>query len=571
MSDSITRRTFLGSSITAGLAVGMTSVFTGDAQAAGSFAENRAVGYVFHDEHGEGVRRAESKGIAGVRISNGVDIVQTDANGRYVIPVHSGQILFVIKPSGWRVPVNENKLPQFYYIHKPQGSPKWRPTTPLSQDERNPKYYYPGSAPTGSLPQSIDFPLLPQPEPTKFRCLVQSDPQISGLYQLHWLNQQSMREIIKLKDIPFGMILGDIVNVGRLNLYGPLNQAIGKCDFPWYMTLGNHDQNLMTPDNTQANETFQAQYGPDHYAFDYAHVSFLVINNVFRNPYESKARYNGKGKFSPHKNNYTKGMSDEQWAFIENYLKTVPLERPLVIAMHIPLSNKSGNAFDKRFLKLISNRPHTLSMSGHTHRNDNFLLGREHGFKGPGKHHHLNTAVTRGCGYRGPFDELHIPANVCMDGCPCGYSILNFDGNRYTVDYKASRRDEDLQMHLYLKDEVMMADLEKTELLANVFTTSDRSVVKMQVDNYPWQKMQRFDHRDPALSRILQVQNEDGPGRWVQRIPRAKKAWVSHNFWKANLPTRMDEGIHLAVVKHTDMYGRVFEERRWFMVKTSEA
>ena len=32
-------------------------------------------------------------------------------------------ILFVIKPRGWRTPLTDDMLPQFYYIHKPHGSP----------------------------------------------------------------------------------------------------------------------------------------------------------------------------------------------------------------------------------------------------------------------------------------------------------------------------------------------------------------------------------------------------------------------------------------------------------------
>jgi hypothetical protein len=32
-------------------------------------------------------------------------------------------VVFVVKPSGWMTPVDENNLPQFSYVHKPAGSP----------------------------------------------------------------------------------------------------------------------------------------------------------------------------------------------------------------------------------------------------------------------------------------------------------------------------------------------------------------------------------------------------------------------------------------------------------------
>ena len=32
-------------------------------------------------------------------------------------------IVFVIKPRGWRTPLSAERLPQFYYIHAPEGTP----------------------------------------------------------------------------------------------------------------------------------------------------------------------------------------------------------------------------------------------------------------------------------------------------------------------------------------------------------------------------------------------------------------------------------------------------------------
>ena len=40
------------------------------------------------------------------------------------LEVSDDTILFVIKPRGFMTPVDENRLPKFYYIHKPHGSPE---------------------------------------------------------------------------------------------------------------------------------------------------------------------------------------------------------------------------------------------------------------------------------------------------------------------------------------------------------------------------------------------------------------------------------------------------------------
>src|SRR5690554_3628968 len=108
----------------------------------GATAQDIARGLVFEDLNGNGKKERREKGIAGVAVSNGIEVVQTDAKGHYELPISDDQIIFVIKPSDYSVPVNENKLPQFYYIHKPAGSPELK---------------FPGVQPTGELPKSVDF------------------------------------------------------------------------------------------------------------------------------------------------------------------------------------------------------------------------------------------------------------------------------------------------------------------------------------------------------------------------------------------------------------------------------
>ena len=82
-------------------------------------------------------------------------------------------IFFVIKPSGWAVPVDEDQLPQFYHIHKPAGSPKGT--------------HFAGVEPTGDLPESIDFALRKTEEPKTFRALFFGDPQPSSIDQVDYI------------------------------------------------------------------------------------------------------------------------------------------------------------------------------------------------------------------------------------------------------------------------------------------------------------------------------------------------------------------------------------------------
>ena len=125
-----------------------------------------ATGVVFIDTNGNHTRDTHETGLAGVGVSNGRDVVQTDAEGRYNLTVDDDSIVFVIKPSGYRTVTDRDHLARFYYIHKPAGSPR--------------NLGFPGVEPTGPLPAEIHFPLYPVKESEAFDVIFFGDPQPRG-------------------------------------------------------------------------------------------------------------------------------------------------------------------------------------------------------------------------------------------------------------------------------------------------------------------------------------------------------------------------------------------------------
>ncbi|HBX46931.1 MAG TPA: metallophosphoesterase, partial [Porphyromonadaceae bacterium] len=122
-----------------------------------AYSQQLAKGYVFDDANRNGKKERRERGIAGVPVSNGLDVVVTDNNGFYSLPVDNDNTLFVIKPSGYKLNVNEDFIPQFYYHYKPVGAPD--------------NFQYSGVAPTGKLPKSIDFALYKYEEPADYTAL----------------------------------------------------------------------------------------------------------------------------------------------------------------------------------------------------------------------------------------------------------------------------------------------------------------------------------------------------------------------------------------------------------------
>ena len=57
-----------------------------------------ARGVVFDDKNANGKQDTGEPGIAGIHVSNGVDIATTNQNGTYQLTIEDDTIIFVIKP-----------------------------------------------------------------------------------------------------------------------------------------------------------------------------------------------------------------------------------------------------------------------------------------------------------------------------------------------------------------------------------------------------------------------------------------------------------------------------------------
>jgi len=487
-----------------------------------------AEGYVFHDRDKSGRKKDGNPGLAGICVSNGREVVKTDSNGYWKLPVEEDAILFVVKPTGWRVPLGPNNLPQFYYIHKPNGSPN---------------YKYPGVSPTGPLPKSIDFPLEQQKESNKFSMILFGDPQPRNQteidYIAHDVVEQVAREAKEI-DAKFGLSLGDEM-FDVLSLYESLNRTVGTIGLPWYNTVGNHDMNYDAPDDSLSTETFQRIYGPTYYSFNYGKVHFIVLDDVVWHGAEKRG-YHGE-------------ITKKQLEFVKNDLALVPKDHLIFVAMHIPLVDVNNR---EELYRLIEDRPFTVSVSAHTHVQAHYFIGDAEGWKGKTPHHHLNHVTVCGSWWEGAPDERGIPHATMSDGAPNGYSVFEFDGNRYKVKFRAASRPESEQMSIWLPQEISLADVPQTEVIVNVFAGSERSVVEMKVESGAWTPMTNFEGKDPYFMKLKELEASPKPP------PRLKLPNPSNtkHLWKAPLPANLRRGTYAVEIRAKDMFGQAFVDRR---------
>ncbi|MFN3191360.1 MAG: calcineurin-like phosphoesterase C-terminal domain-containing protein [Aureliella sp.] len=498
-------------------------------------ATNTATGYVFEDKNGDQIRNEGEPGIPGVHVSNGKEIATTDANGKYSLPVSNDAIVFVIKPRNYSTPLNRNNLPQFYYIHKPNGSPA--------------DFRFPGVKPTGPLPESVDFALTPSIEPDQFKAILFGDPQPRDIKEVEYITHDVIEQIIasEAHNASFGVTLGDIV-FDDLSIMKPLNQAIALIDIPWYNVIGNHDLNTDAEVDSLSDETFERHYGPSYYSFDYGSAHFLVLDDVvWEHPKGERGHYHA-------------GLGDRQIEFIKNDLKLIPKNQLVVLMMHIPLSQVEDR---QDLYRLIEQRPATVSISAHTHYMEHRFIGKEDGWMGPEKHHHIVNVTVCGSWWRGGPDERGIPHATMSDGGPNGYSIMKFDGNNYSLDLIPAGRPSSYQMQIYAPEAVSRLELAQTVVLSNVFAASEKWSCEMRIGDRDWKPMEQITTLDPGF---LQAK--------ARETALADKPWsdlpgphATPHIYRAMLPPSLPPGTHKIEIRAQPPTGAPVVDHRIFRVE----
>ena len=519
-----------------------------------------AKGFVFDDRNMNRVRDKGEPGILGVAVSNGEDIVITDDKGYYGLPVDDDAIIFCIKPRDWKTPVNENHVPQYFYIHKPKGSPE--------------HFKYSGVAPTGDLPDEVNFPLYPEKGPSDYKVVLFGDPQPYSLEQVDFIAEDIVQELLGQKDLEFGMTMGDIVG-DDLTLFNPLNRVIAEVGIPLYYVLGNHDMNFDAVTDELSDETYERVYGPATYSFVYGDVHFIVVDDVIHMRERDKRWYMG-------------GLREDQLRFVENYLKIVPKEDLIVLNMHIPLA-QHGDWFrhedQKRLFDMLKDFPHTLSISAHSHtQNNGFFHADSSDWQRPIPHHHFNVGTTSGSWWNGLRDEQDIPHTMMRDGTPNGYAFITFKGTEYIIDWKVAGSSEDHRMNIYIPRGLVAGALASTQIVVNFFMGSEETQVDYRIkDVSGWQPMAQTPMFDPYYEKLTKrwdfMEKYKISDRWISDpdfvnepfpgdvLPGSEK---SSHIWTANLGKDLKAGAYVVEVRVKDRYGRTFLDYQFVRIGSRE-
>ncbi|GAB3352399.1 calcineurin-like phosphoesterase C-terminal domain-containing protein [Lysobacter tyrosinilyticus] len=475
-------------------------------------------GVVFADRNGNTQRDRGEQGLAGIKVSDGTQIVVTDREGRYSLPVVDGRTVFVIKPAGYRVPLRADGMPDFWRHLRIQPGPAL-------------KY--------GGIPVQAaacrDFALQSQPSQKSgdLDVLVLTDPQTKSLVDVGYY-QRDVIASIKAMHAPtdLGISLGDIAH-DDLSLYAALNRVTSTLGVPWLHVAGNHDLDFDAPRDEDSLLTFRNTYGPDTFAWEEAQAVFIGLDDVIYRP-----RPEG---------GYIGGLREDQFAFLTSYLSTVPKHKRVVIGVHIPFFDAAPgketfrHADRERLFSMLKDFPDVLLLSGHSHAQRHVFHDAASGWHGARPLHEYNVGAACGAFWSGVKDAQGIPDTTMADGTPNGFATLQIAWDRsYRLTWHPAR-DIDAQIALHAPKVLRRGSWPGTGVYANVFMGHDDTRVEFRIDEGEWKPMQRVVQPDP---RVVEENLRDDAVAVLRGYDRLPEAAPSMHLWRGTLPTQLEAGEH---------------------------
>ena len=502
-------------------------------------------GVVWEDSNGNGRIDPGEKPLAGIKLSDGLRLVSTDAQGLYQLPFVEGRTVFVIKPAGHDLPSRKDGLPDYWLNVRTQPGPVL-------------KF---GGTPVGTT-TCRDFGLRPaKPSPNRHDRLdvvVLADPQTKSMRDVDFFQRDIIDSLKRDTAIDMGhrfgdyyfdglagdlgLSLGDIVD-DDLSLYPAVTAATTSLAVPWLHVAGNHDLDFDATSDEESLLTFRHHFGPDTYAWEEPEAVFLMLDDVIYQPGKKPA--------------YIGGLREDQFAFLEAYLPTVPKDRLLVLGVHIPLFDaKPGietfrRADRARLFELLQVFPHVLLLSGHDHTQRHVRHGAQSDWHGATPLHEYSVGAACGAFWSGVKDAAGIPDSTMSDGTPNGYARLQVvAGGEYRLAWHPAR-DAQTALALHAPRVLRQGAYPAWGVFANVFMGEADTQVEYRVDGGVWKPMKFVVQPDP---RLLVENVADDLASALRGFDRSPEATPSLHLWRGALPTDLPLGEHVVEVRAQDRW-----------------
>ncbi|MGN1238913.1 MAG: calcineurin-like phosphoesterase family protein, partial [Muribaculaceae bacterium] len=368
---------------------------------------------------------SQGRGLAGVAVTDGSNIVLTDSMGRYSLATLSlSQFVYITTPSGYDVPVASGSIPQFYHTLTPSDSIYDFHLTPSATDDNRHAFVV-----------HTDVQVTSKADVAQFSKQIVTD------------TKQTLQHLASQGYKVFGTDCGDIVG-DTPSLFDDYIRACQVLNTPFFRIIGNHDMDYWGRSFETSYRTFSSLFGPTHYSFNCGKAHYIFINDNF---------YTGFGI------NYIGYIPESTLRWLEQDLNLLPKGSPVFVFMHIPTAESTDldhASFNYDWLANVRQFHYmfkdfdTHIVSGHTHFNMNLEFNSH-------LYEHVTAAV---CGTWWRTEE-------CMDGTPRGYGVFTVDGERVSWQYKSAGYPSTYQLRAYTPGS---AAEYPDEVVANVWNYDSR-------------------------------------------------------------------------------------------------
>ena len=264
-------------------------------------------GTVYLDRNGNGTRESGEPGIGAVALSDQVESVRTDNEGKFQLTGGQGfGLVYISVPDGYR-----------------SVGPFWKRAD---------------QAP-------LDFPLEPVPRRSEFTFIHASDPHLDSVSLPRMKMLQALVDSIQPD---FVIITGDLIrdalrvsDTVAIALYELYVKEQSRITRPVWTAPGNHEIFGIERDKSHvsashplyARKMYRHYLGPDYYSFNYGGVHFVALNSE---DYDDQSYYGH--------------IDSVQVAWLKRDLALVPAAMPVVTFNHIPFFTAAEmiNGYDEK-------------------------------------------------------------------------------------------------------------------------------------------------------------------------------------------------------------------------------
>lgn len=455
------------------------------------------------------VSATDGSPVAGVVVSDGLNCTQTDADGQYALTsdLKLRHFVFISVPAGYEIPARHGSPDFFKRIDRFQTNVK------------------------------ADFVLSPRTvSATHHTLLVQGDPQIKN-YGVDGSAEAyrsvvvpDMIEVRKTIQTPcYGINLGDLV-YNDMNVYHAYIDNTERVGAITFNVIGNHDHDQTTIQNDSLGTVyFEMHLGPTCYSANIGDVHYVFVDNILYGRSDAS-----KG--------YDLGLTDQIAEWLRQDLSFVPKDKTIMICAHSQMfkkhssfstRNKNYPVYSEELLKFKQ----VYSWAGHNHHTYIYNYNRSQEMK---LDNLTAVTVTRSTG------ALRLNKELCNDGTPQGYLVVDVDGENVSWYYRSCGKDRDHQMRVYSPKRTR-----SSYVLANVWTYDDAwGPVEWWVNGVKAGELEACEELDPDYVDLYATVTNKTTRKYCEPV----KSFHMFRIQPA-------QGVTSGEVRVTDRFGRTYSER----------